>query len=102
MKRIIQGKIYNTYTATFIGNRQHHNQGDFHYEDTDLYRTPKGAFFVQGAGGAYSRWSRPCGSNGISGGSGIQAMTATEALEWCEDAGIDADVIAQYFSVEEA
>jgi hypothetical protein len=38
----------------------------------------------------------------MSGGSGIQAMTATEALAWCEDSGIDADVIAQYFSVEEA
>ena len=102
MKRIINGKIYNTDTATFIGNRQHANQGDFHYEDTDLYRTPKGAFFVQGTGGAYSRWSRPCGSNGTSGGHGIQAMTAIEALAWCEDSGIDADTIAQFFSVEEA
>ena len=102
MKRIINGKIYNTDTATRIGNRQHSNQGDFHYEDTDLYRTPKGAFFVQGTGGAYSRWSQPCGSNGMSGGSGIQALTTAEALAWCEDAGIDADVIAQYFAVEEA
>ena len=102
MKLIINGKIYNTDTATRIGNRQHSNQGDFHYEDTDLYRTPKGAFFVQGTGGAYSRWSQPCGSNGMSGGSGIQALTTAEALAWCEDAGIDADVITQYFSVEEA
>ena len=101
MKRIIQGKIYNTDTATRIGNRQHSNRGDFHYEDTDLYRTPKGAFFISGEGGALSRWSEPCG-NGMSGGHGIQAMSATEALAWCEDAGIDADVIAQYFSVEEA
>ena len=102
MKKIINGKIYNTDTAAFIGNHQYANMGDFHYEDTDLYRTPKGAFFVQGTGGAYSRWSRPCGSNGMSGGHGIQALTPTEALEWCEAAGIDADTIAQYFSVEEA
>ena len=57
---------------------------------------------IQGTGGAYSRWSRPCGNNGLSGGHGIQALTPTEALAWCEDAGIDADVIAQYFAVEEA
>jgi hypothetical protein len=38
----------------------------------------------------------------MSGGSGIQALTPTEALAWCEDAGIDADTIAEYFSVEEA
>ena len=85
-----------------VGNHQYANMGDFHYEDTDLYRTPKGAFFVQGTGGAYSRWSRPCGSNGQMGGHGIQALTPTEALDWCEDAGIDADTIAQYFAVEEA
>jgi len=102
MKRIINGKIYNTDTATHIGNHQHSNRGDFHFEDTDLYRTPKGAFFVQGAGGAYSRWSKPLGNNGMSGSHGIQTMSAIEALAWCEDAGIDADVIAQYFSVEEA
>ena len=102
MKKIISGKIYNTDTAIFIGNHQHSNRGDFQFEDTDLYRTPKGAFFVQGTGGAYSRWSQPCGSNGQMGGHGIQAMSAIEALAWCEDAGIDADVIAQYFSVEEA
>ena len=102
MKKIIDGKIYNTDTATFVGNHQHCYPGDFQYEDTDLYRTPKGAFFVQGTGGAYSRWSRPCGNNGMRGGQGIQALTPTEALAWCEDAGIDADVIAQFFSVEEA
>ena len=102
MKKIINGKIYNTDTAAFIGNHQYANMGDFHYEDTDLYRTPKGAFFVHGTGGAYSRWSKPCGSNGMSGGHGIQALTPTEALEWCESSGIDVDVIAQYFAVEEA
>lgn len=102
MKKIINGKIYNTDTATRIGGDVHSNRSDFRYEDTDLYRTPKGAFFLQGEGGPYSRWSRPCGSNGMSGGHGIQAMSAIEALAWCEDSGIDADVIAQYFSVEEA
>jgi hypothetical protein len=44
MKKIINGKIYNTDTATFIGNHQYANAGDFHYEDTDLYRTPKARF----------------------------------------------------------
>lgn len=102
MKKIIDGKIYNTDTAYRIGNHEHSHAGDFHYEDTDLYQTPKGAFFVQGEGGAYSRWSRPCGSNGMCGGFGIQAMTPAEALEWCEHAGIDADVIALYFTVTEA
>ena len=101
MKRIIQGKVYNTDTADRIGNHVYSNPGDFRYEDTDLFRSKKGAWFIAGEGGPLSRWSRSEG-NGQRGGSGIEAMTATEALAWCEAAGIDADVIAQYFSVEEA
>jgi hypothetical protein len=102
MKKIINGKIYNTDTATRIGNfASDCGPGDFRYEDTDLYITKKGAFFIRGEGGALSRWSEPCG-NGQCGGSGIEAMTTAEALEWCEFSRIDADVIAQYFSVEEA
>ena len=102
MKRIIQGKVYNTDTATRIGSHVRYNRGDFQFEDTDLYKTQKGAWFICGEGGPYSRWSREISSNGLSGGSGIEAMTTGEALAWCEDAGIDADVIAQYFSVVEA
>ena len=101
MKKIINGKIYNTDTATRIGNHVCFIRGDFRFEDTDLYKTKKGAWFIGGEGGPLSRWSQPCG-NGQRGGSGIEVMTTGEALAWAEFAGIDADVIAQYFSVEEA
>ena len=101
MKKIINGKIYNTDTATRIGNHVCFIRGDFRYEDTDLFKTEKGAWFIGGEGGPLSRWSQPCG-NGQRGGSGIEVMTTVEALAWAEFAGIDADVIAQYFSVEEA
>jgi hypothetical protein len=103
MKRIINGRVYDTDTATRIGNNESScGRSDFQYEDTDLWRTKKGAFFVAGEGGPLSRWARPSGSNGTFGGSGIEALTTVEALEWAEAAGIDADVIAQYFAVEEA
>ena len=101
MKKIIDGKIYNTDTATRIGSHVCFIRGDFRFEDTDLFKTKKGAWFIGGEGGPLSRWSQPCG-NGQRGGSGIEVMTTAEALAWAEFAGIDADVIAQYFSVEEA
>ena len=101
MKRIIQGKVYNTDTATRIGSHVRYNRGDFQFEDTDLYKTQKGAWFICGEGGPLSRWSRSEG-NGQRGGSGIEAMTTTEALAWCEAAGIDADIIASHFLVVEA
>ncbi len=103
MKKIIGGKVYNTETATHIGtNSTHLHRGDFAYEDEDLYVTKKGAFFLQGEGGPMSRWSQPCGSNGCTGGSGIQALGTSEALEWCEQNDVDPEVIAEHFKIEEA
>jgi len=103
MKQIINGKIYNTDTADYIGNYETNcGSRDFGYEFTELYRTKKGAFFVAGNGGPYSRWSMPIGTNGMGGGSGIQTMTTEEALAWCEQSRIDADTISIYFNVQEA
>ena len=102
MKKIIGGKIYNTETALCIGYVQSDcGPSDFRYEDTGLFRTKKGSFFIAGEGGPLSRWSQSC-NNGQRGGASIEAMTTSEALAWCESSGIDADVIAQYFSVVEA
>ena len=102
MKRIINGKIYNTETATLIANWSNGMyRNDFGYCYESLYVTKKGAYFVAGDGGALSRWSVSCG-NGQVGGSGIEALTEAEALEWCEVHDIDADVIEQHFSTDEA
>jgi len=102
MKRIINGRVYDTDTANRIGNfASDCGPGDFRYEDTDLYRTKKGAWFISGEGGPFSRWSRSCG-NGQRGGSGIEAMTTAEALDWCETAGVDSDIILEHFTVVEA
>jgi len=101
MKRVIDGKIYNTDTAERIGTHGYSNFRDFRYENTDLYKTKKGAWFLCGEGGPLSRWSQSRG-NEQTGGSGIEALTTTEALAWCEAAGINADTIAEYFLVVEA
>lgn len=102
MKKVINGKVYNTETATQIANWDNGIYGsDFQACDETLYVTSKGAYFVHGEGGAMSRWSQPCGSNGTSGGSGIEVLSQAEALEWCENHGVDADVIAEHFEIEE-
>jgi len=89
MERIIDGKIYNTQTATEVceisgGNT---DQYDFRWESTFLYRSPKDQFFVAGEGGAKSRWSQPVGTNGHAGGSGLYLVTEEQARELCEKHG---------------
>ena len=102
MKRVIDGKIYNTETATSIGiDKSNYPKSDFNYEYTKLYVTAKGAFFIAGEGGPLSRWCTFEG-NGRSGGEGVQALTTAEALQWAEANELDADVIQRYFEVGEA
>lgn len=97
MIRIINGKRYNTKTATYIGNACYSCGGDFHHYDEDLYVTKKGAYFLKGIGGPMSRWSVSTGQNSWSGGSGIQVLDAQEALEWAER-HLDEDDIAEFFA----
>jgi len=99
MKQIIDGKTYNTETATVVGTVR--SKGVLSYDDfrrylATLYKTPKGRFFVFGEGGPMTIFARPCG-NGTIGGSGFVALEPEEALELAESAGIDADTIAEHF-----
>jgi hypothetical protein len=101
VKKVINGKVYNTETATQIGTDSYNGStSDFQWWDETLYKTKKGQFFLSGEGGPMSRWSRSCGNNSTSGGSDIVLLSDAEALEWAE-AHMDADEIAEHFTVEE-
>ena len=105
MKRIIDGKTYNAETAKLIcetGNNEYST--DFRYENSRLYVTRKGAYFVAGDGGALSRFSVAEG-NGYRGGAGIIPMSRAEAFaEIQQCTRYDDNLIAKYFGdmVEEA
>ena len=104
MKKIIEGKIYNTETAELV--ETWHNgfsSTDFNRCSEYLYKTKNGAFFLHGDGGAMSRWAESFGDT-RSGGEGIVAMTTEEALAWCEERDADPDLIADHFpdQLEEA
>ena len=101
MRKIIDGKKYDTRTATEVCDvsQDGYNQGDWHYDDTRLYRTPKGNWFLAGRGGPLSRWGRPYGQNGHIGGSAIRPLDKTEARELLEQYG-DADAVEDCFGAE--
>ena len=103
MKKVIEGKVYNTETATRIASYDNGlSHRDFGFCEEDLYKTAKNAFFVHGEGGAMSRWSKLVGSNGRAAGSGIEVMSKVDALAWCESHDVDADTIAKHFEIDEA
>lgn len=101
MKKVINGKVYNTETADLIAEYSNgYRYNDFNYLEETLYRTKKGQFFIAGEGGAISKYAKYTGDSSCY-GKDIELLTCAEALTWCEDNDIDADIIAEYFEVEE-
>lgn len=98
MKKIIEGKIYNTETANEIDTYYSgHPSGDFNRYEETLHKTKKGSYFLSGFGNAMSKYSESCGGNSWSGGSDIIALSEAEAMEWMEEYG-DADIMVREFS----
>lgn len=86
MKKVINGKLYNTETAEELASW--HNgcsYSDFNYCKETLFRSRKGAFFLHGVGGAMTRYSESCGNNARCEGEGIVPLTIEEAKEWAEE-----------------
>lgn len=97
MKKIINGKMYDTDTAKRVGSI-FHGDGlrDFrHYEET-LYKKRTGEYFLHGEGGPMSRYAESVGQNQWSGGEKIIPLDYKAATEWAEE-NMDADDYQEEF-----
>lgn len=85
MKKIIDGKIYNTETATLLYTDDNGlGRGDFNFEDETLYKTPRGRYFVFGEGGAMTQYGRPVDGNARTAGRNIIPLSTQEAIKLLE------------------
>lgn len=101
ISKIIDGLRYNTVTATKICTFESaEGRGDFRYEVTGLYQTPRGRLFLAGRGGAMTRWAQPV-QGGQSDGEGLHRVDTAEARDFAEQHA-DEDAIVRFFVVEEA
>jgi len=91
MKRIINGRRYDTDTAKLVGSFESGYIGDFDWKEEKLYQKTTGEFFLAGEGGARTRWSRRT-IDGYSSGEGILPLTLDEAREWAEEHLTQAEV----------
>jgi hypothetical protein len=100
MKRILDGRIYDTETATRVCELPCSAPfGDFEWHETALYRSPRGTFFVAGRGGAASMWRQPCEDGWWSGGAGIEVITEAEARACADDARVEPDAYEEVFGL---
>lgn len=102
MKKIINGILYNTETATLIGISKNGfgYPGDLYYCSERLYQKKSGEYFFFGEGGANSKYSTQISSNEWGGGEIILPLTPVEAKEWAEK-NLDADDYINVFGEPE-
>lgn len=97
MKRVINGKRYDTETATKIANWDNGCYStDFNYVDEDLYLTKSGNWFLWGSGGANSQYAQYYG-NSRGGSSTIIPFDKDDAYNWLEEHNF-VDEIETYFA----
>lgn len=103
MKKVIEGKVYNTATATKLAEYSYGYSSDFSYISEELYVTSKKNYFIAGEGGARTCYAECVDSNTYCGGEAIIPITRREAFEWCQKHDC-LEAIDEYFSdlVEEA
>lgn len=85
MKKVINGRRYNTESAEFVGTYQSEfGVTDFNYYEEHLYLKKTGEFFIHGEGNGASPY---CESYGNMWGPGekLVPLTHNEAKQWVED-----------------
>lgn len=101
MRKIINGKLYDTNTAELIDT--YYNEypaSDFKHYSEELYKKKTGEFFLYGEGGALSKYAKSCGTNSWTGGSALTPLTEEEAKKWLEEYS-DVGTYAKHFGLPE-
>ena len=97
MKKIINGKLYDTSTAKEMGSCWNGlGSRDFNHINETLYRKKTGEFFLYGEGGPMTKYAESIGQNQWSGGEEIIPLTVESARQWAEDS-LSADEYKKIF-----
>ncbi len=100
MKKIVNGKRYDTDTAKCLASDSYSNSRDFNHWTETLYRKSSGEFFLHGEGGPMSRYAQTIGQNQWSGGEKIIPLTLEAAQQWAEE-HLDGDDYERIFGLVE-
>lgn len=101
MKKIINGKMYNTETAKEISEWSEGVYRDFTYIGETLYRKRTGEYFLYGESGAAGKYAKKVGCNNWSDSAAIIPFTKDQAKEWLEKHGSAEEYIEEFGEPEE-
>lgn len=102
MKKIINGKRYDSDKALLVGYYKQGYPGDFNAWEASLYKTPRsGQFFLVGTGGPMTMFAASHSDGSRSGGSDLVPISLEHAREWAEK-HLSLVEIEKAFNVEDA
>ncbi len=84
MKKIVNGRVYDTETATLIGEWWN-NESGLRRIDEVLYRKKTGEYFLHGFGGAATQYAAAISQNSWQSGERIMPQSYGEAQAWAEE-----------------
>lgn len=84
MKKIINGKLYDTDTANLLGEWDNGDNGDFTFVIERLYQKINGEYFLYGSGGALTEYALPRGNHTVSGSRCLTPLSDADARLWSE------------------
>ncbi|MEG0110495.1 MAG: hypothetical protein RR675_05200 [Oscillospiraceae bacterium] len=93
MKRIINGKTYNTETAKLVCEHSTRDENGNWRATINLYKTKNGAFFLGTVGNGRDIWAPD---------DGIEILTEADAKIFCEEHGSADEYIAEWGEPAEA
>lgn len=100
MKKVINGKMYNTETADLLATWDNGRWGNFDVLEEKLFRKRNGEFFLYGYGGPKSVYAQPDGDRSVSSGHEIILLSDKEAREWAEE-HLNGDKYEEIFGIVE-
>ena len=100
MKKVINGKMYNTETADLLATWDNGRWGNFDVLEEKLFRKRNGEFFLYGYGGPKSVYAQPDGDGWVSSGHEIILLSEKEAREWAEE-HLNGDEYEEIFGIVE-
>ncbi|MBO6350070.1 hypothetical protein EY688_13075 [Enterococcus casseliflavus] len=101
MKKIIEGKLYNTETATLIAEYRKGNRTDFNGIEEEVYKTKKGQYFMYFWGGALTEYREEVSHRNYSDNEDIKLITEKEAKKFAMKHLDAEDFIEIFGEVEE-
>jgi len=101
MKKIINGKMYNTETAEFIADyNSPHFQNDLNFYEETLYLKKTGEYFLFGKGNPGSPYNERTRCNSWTGSCEIIPISLERAKKWVER-NLSADDFQELFGTVE-